>query len=480
VIIVRFWSDDEVLLTAPKEWESAWIELVQCQRDAVCSLHNTALSVYEKRIAGSWRVVVYWKQANAGEYTLRINGKKISFWIYPYKLNLAAFEKLLHDLEYQLPCSIALALKQQQVLAGMRLRYTTTPSLAQEKLRVTTAVNALCQLLPLINQTIQKNLSPHHRQVAIEQVRRPVLSSTNLLSQHMMWEQYSESHFDTIENQLVKYYVRQVQQKIQQLLIFSSIRHDMQRLQQILQQLVQTYKPFFQHVTQVNHPPLYNSAVFQYVPCYTALLRSYLNYHQYGFIDLHAPQLRAPLHHMPWLYQMWTSLQVIQRLIHQAKKMGYHIQQQYLYQLHDPHYILKLLPANRTILTLCHQSKNKTLQLIPERIYHDKSCMSHQQRPDLALEIMTPDQEIPSVYLFETKYKLQHPQDKPYKADIDKLHAYRDAILYQGQKIVHHAVLLYLGQTYHYPSGLQALQAHPDHEEALHQELDSILSQALV
>lgn len=477
---VRFWSDDEVLLTAPKEWEIAWIELVQCQRDAVCFLHNTPLSVYEKHIAGSWRVVLYWKQANAGEYTLLINGERVSFWIYPYKLNLAAFEKLLHDLEYQLPCSIALALKQQQVLVGMRLRYTTTPSLAQEKLRITTAVNSLCQLLPLINQSVQKNLSPRHRQVAIEQVRRPVLSTTNLLSQHTMWEQYSESHFDTTENQLVKYFIKLLQQKIQQLFIFSAIRSDMQVLQKKLQQLTQAYQPFFQHVTQVNHAPLYNNPVFQYIPCYQALLQSYLNYHQYGFIDLHAPQLRAPLNHMPWLYQMWTGLKVIQRLILQAKKMGYQIQQQYLYQLHDPHYILKLLPANRVILTLSHQDKKKTIQLIPERIYHDKSCMSHRQTPDLALEITDSHQAIPKVYLFETKYKLKRPQDKPYKADIDKLHAYRDAILYQGQKIVCHAVLLYLGQTYHYPSGLQAIQAHPDHETALHQELDSILYQALV
>ena len=98
---------------------------------------------------------------------------------------------------------------------------------------------------------------------------------------------------------------------------------------------------------------------------------------------------------------------------------------------------------------------------------------------------MPPD-GTPRLYLFDPKYKLDSEEidgvvdGKPKKVDIDKMHAYRDAIRGDdGSAVVRFAATLYPGSTLSFSDGLAALQAYPGREIELKQQVDRWLREWL-
>ena len=89
--------------------------------------------------------------------------------------------------------------------------------------------------------------------------------------------------------------------------------------------------------------------------------------------------------------------------------------------------------------------------------------------------------------VFDPKYRLEGevseglaPDGKPRKVDIDKMHAYRDAIRdEQGKRVVEYAAILYPGPVVYHDDGLEALQAVPGMEQELERRLGEVLIQAL-
>ncbi|MFL5663618.1 MAG: nuclease domain-containing protein, partial [Ktedonobacteraceae bacterium] len=85
------------------------------------------------------------------------------------------------------------------------------------------------------------------------------------------------------------------------------------------------------------------------------------------------------------------------------------------------------------------------------------------------------------------KYKLEGGQagmddgnGLPKKEDIDKMHAYRDAIRDKAQRrVVQSAAILYPGSPQRYVDGIEALQAYPGLELALEERLRDIFTAAL-
>lgn len=106
------------------------------------------------------------------------------------------------------------------------------------------------------------------------------------------------------------------------------------------------------------------------------------------------------------------------------------------------------------------------LELIPEASYGSQGEMislSRRQRPDVSLVVSERGRAV-KLLVFETKFRSEGQQ--PLKQDLDKLHAYRDAIrLADGQPAVAAAILLYPGPFRSYPPLLDAwslLPAAPD------------------
>jgi hypothetical protein len=104
----------------------------------------------------------------------------------------------------------------------------------------------------------------------------------------------------------------------------------------------------------------------------------------------------------------------------------------------------------------------------------------------VAVEVRLP--HIPArVYLLDPKYKLEgeflegeSSDGKPRKVDIDKMHAYRDAIRDEkGRRIVRYAAILYPGPGIAYAGGLEGLTAYPGLDQALERRIRELLGEAL-
>jgi predicted component of viral defense system (DUF524 family) len=91
------------------------------------------------------------------------------------------------------------------------------------------------------------------------------------------------------------------------------------------------------------------------------------------------------------------------------------------------------------------------------------------------------------VYLFDPKYKLEgeliegeSADGKPKKTDIDKMHAYRDAVRGEdGIRVVRYAAILYPGPEVRYSEGLEALRAYPGADQDLEKRIRILLRRAL-
>jgi hypothetical protein len=91
-----------------------------------------------------------------------------------------------------------------------------------------------------------------------------------------------------------------------------------------------------------------------------------------------------------------------------------------------------------------------------------------------------------ALYLFDPKYKLDSEQNgepgdgRPKKVDIDKMHAYRDAIRGPDvRRLIRYAAILYPGRETRYGDRIEALSARPLQAEELDQRVRRILADAL-
>jgi len=225
-------------------------------------------------------------------------------------------------------------------------------------------------------------------------------------------------------------------------------------------------------------------------PPYRAALEGYLEFHRNPMVYLEEQALEASLENLPHLYQIWNTLEVFNILLEVAGTMGYQVKQQQLARKDANNVFIRLLPDGKPVVTLIHPIDKTEIRLIPERTYGRQGplhSISFEQRPDIVVEIQQVSGPI-QIYLFDPKYKLEserpgaNKNDKPgpKKEDIDKMHAYRDAIRCDNERrIVQYAAIMYPGKHMYYSEGIEALQAYPGEEQQLEERLRNIFLAAL-
>jgi len=180
---------------------------------------------------------------------------------------------------------------------------------------------------------------------------------------------------------------------------------------------------------------------------------------------------------------------LISSLLEVAGELGYRVKSQHLVGRDAGGFYVRVLPDGKPAVTLTHPQQQTVVRLVPERTYGIGDALhsiSYPQRPDVAIEVQ-PAQGPPSVYLFDPKYKLEgelvegeNADGKPKKADIDKMHTYRDAIRgEEGLRIVRYAAILYPGPEERYAEGLEALRAYPGLQHGLDKRIREVLRGAL-
>lgn len=223
-------------------------------------------------------------------------------------------------------------------------------------------------------------------------------------------------------------------------------------------------------------------------PPYRAALEGYLELHRSVTVRLEEPGLASPLEQLPRLYQVWGTLRVLAALLDVAVAHGFSVVRQRLTGRDRDGVYVRVL-SNRGPAVALDRADGCTVNLISERTYGRAGALhsiSYSQRPDIAVEIERPDRTT-TVLIFDPKYKLDGENlgdnigdGSPRKEDIDKMHAYRDAIRDESlARVVTYAATLYPGPEVRYADGLEALSASPGRTDELDERLRAVLSMAL-
>lgn len=507
-------------IDAPREWMPAIIEIRNAVQDWTHLLlmrqAGESLPVSLKIIHGDIRAVASWPLSGPGHYRLSLflHDKKIeeyTFTIEPAKISKDSYLQLLEDLELRLPAAIALGLQRNGALAGLKFLAPGESTLAMEVARLRRAINntdkmGLAQVLQALTQDPHKILNATTVWMPRERARRPhpallvqALSRPQNIDASRMplrvLDTRVELSVDIYENRLVKVYFQQVALRLQRLIHILEVKQnntlleEVQTLRGILDK-ARRRATFLNEVMLPAYLPTKLTMVLLNRPSYRAALEGYLEFQRNPTVYIEEPALESPLENLPRLYQIWGTLEVLKILLEVTETLGYQVTQQQLASTDIDGTYIRLLPDDKPVVVLEHPISKTKINLIPERAYGRKQplhSISFEQRPDVAIEIMPTNGPI-QVYLFDPKYKLESEQREgnmgnksgPKKEDIDKMHAYRDAIRdREQQRIVQYAAIMYPGEYIHFDDGLEALNAYPGLELSLEERLRDLFTTAL-
>jgi hypothetical protein len=474
----------EVLIPA-EDWESA--ELWRGSEPMPLGL---------RRLAGEVRVLAEWPRSGTGNYELRLRWRSVEqrlvLVVEPEKLSQESYGRMLEDLETRLPAGVALGLQRLGGLSGLELRPPQESTVAEEVHRLRRAISGvpgrpgLADILPEIARAPHSVLAPHEIWVRRGRARRPhparlihaVTRSGNLavdLKPMRVLDTRVEHTVDVYENRLVKAYVSQVARRLHRLrrlsipgLVQDEIAELSRRLRGVTRQA-----SFLAEVRELDHTPDQVTMVLLKRPPYRAALEGYLGFQRRVSVRLEEAALDAPLQNLPYLYQVWGTLMVIEALLTVGDTAGYQLVRERLVGREGGGAFVRILPDGGPAVVLAHPTSGTEVRLTPERSYPagpgaGLRSITYTQRPDVAIEIRTPGHR-PRVVLFDPKYKLDGEalaeevgDGKPKKVDIDKMHAYRDAIRdVDGERVVDYAAILYPGPDQSFGGGIGALSAYP-------------------
>ncbi|MFL6332943.1 MAG: DUF2357 domain-containing protein [Pyrinomonadaceae bacterium] len=518
---LRFLDQEGREVDTPREWEPALVEVLIAParwEQARLLLQGGELPLYLQRLRDELSVLADWPRSGAGHYRLQLlrdvesAAENYVVTVRPRKLSDEQFDQLLADLE-TLPGAVALSLQRMGALSGVKLLPPSETTLAAEVSRLRRAVSGSAGRPGLLTVLTRMAADPHrvlrhiHERVPRERARRP--SPTHLAAAVMLRHNVGqdglpmrvvdarvEHTVDVYENRLVKTFYGQVRARLRRLLpALLAAKQDaawseMQGLEENLRR-ARRQAIFLDDVGQLSHLPLRLTMVLLKRPLYRAAFEGFIELHRSAWAVLDSPALDSPLENLPTLYQHWGTLRVFHAALEVAADLGYEIERQTLLVRESGGVFVRILPDGLTVIMLEHPRHGTRAELVVERSYAKTGglrSISYSQRPDVTLEVH-PRTGAPRLYLFDPKYKLmaenadaERSDGKPKKEDLDKMHAYRDAIRdASGERVIEYAAIMYPGsETETYGQGLEALSSLPGSVGVLETRLRKLLFEALV
>ncbi|MEG4630071.1 DUF2357 domain-containing protein [Microcoleus sp. AR_TQ3_B6] len=502
-------------LEVPKEWQPALIEvrLPPDQRSQVKLFRqDRQLDVQLRTIQKQDCIVAEWERSDPGYYQLRLECgstvEKRIVTVLPEKITLDAFTQLLSDLSMGLPAAVAVALQQVGAFGNLVFRTPQETTVAEELNRLRRTILGTEERPGLQSLLPKLALDPHQvlrsQEVWVPQAQARRLSISGLpqaMGGHNL-DKFGkpvrvldcrvEHTLDVYENRLVKLYVHQVERRLLRLEKLLTSGDDYSDCIPELQNLVNSLKKAkrqAQFLSEVSLPQSLTNQLTMVLlkrPAYRAVLEGFLEFCRQIEVRLDQSALDVPLQNLPYLYQLWGTLQVIKVLLKVAAEQGYRLKHNRLTRPIDNELVV-VLPNGEIAVELVHPQTGVSVTLTPERTFEtDRSAatysISFKQRPDIVVEVKHPSSQVPSIYLFDPKYKVEWREGckVPLKQDIDKMHSYRDAIRgVGGVRVVQYAAILYPGDYVQYDDGLEALPTHPLSVELLHNCLRPVFESAM-
>lgn len=500
-IRLRFRHRDGALLEAPREWEAATILLAGLSPDrwgdAQVEAQGQVAKCWLGRPAGADgpQVCADWGKANAGTWRVRVHAGgdvgEHEFRVEPRKLSPERFATMGSELEEKLPASIIIGLKRLGAFAGLHWWTPRENTLAQEIVRLRSALEGTEGLPGLLAVLRDAARQPHHvlaseeRWTRTDAARQPVPAKLlaalarpgNMLTKDVpgrILDRRVEPSFDTYENRLLREFAEQVERRLRALKRAAEHLDGFRKehgpaLDQMLRSLhaARRTAAFLDGVGRLRGTPNRLTQVLLRSPSYQAVLRGYMRLQRSPRIRLDHPAMSAPVRDVPMLYEAWCTLVVMDELLTVAQLGGWQVTAQRLTAPGEVRPFVSVLPSDSHPLLVLQRGR-VTASLFYKRRYKRRfkpgnaalRSISFVQEPDITLEVC--DAAGGRVlHLLDPKYKLaayEQGKNKPIKEDIDKMHAYRDAIRDQAdQRVVHSAAILFPGDDRVYGDGIGAL-----------------------
>ena len=503
----------------PREWEPSTLEVGVTKeewlgQDTQLKLQGEVFATAQA--SPSWRgtVSVEWPRSGPGNYLIELEAPSgsasIAFAIRSGKLSSDALARTIDALESGLPTSIAVGLRRLGALQGLRLLPRRESTLAQELLRLRRAVQGtsrrpgLAQALWSISRDPHRIFRSEDVWMRADRVRRPqparlalaVAAAGNVSEDgglRKLIDQRVEHTADVYENRLLKTFVEEVAMRLRRLLAEVVDREaELAELEALSNELsrAQRAATFLAEVGTPRDLPIVLTMVLVNRPEYRAVLDGLVEFRRSVAVHLEDEALDAPLENLPYLYQRWCLLEVVEAVTRVAGARGFRVVEERLSRRRQAALFIEVLPAGEPLVRYRHEESGTEATLTHERTFGQTGSprsVSFQQRPDIVLDVRAPD-SAPRLFVFDPKYKLDSEDrddeegltGRPKKSDIDKMHAYRDAVREEdGERVIEYAAILYPGRSWHFGHDVAALQAVAGREANLQMELDAVLSGAL-
>lgn len=503
-------------IDVPREWEPTTLEVDISPADwqgTQVRLQGEILST--AKVNPSWRntVCVEWPRAGPGNYLIEVDAPSgsasMSFTIQSEKITRGALAYTIDALESGLPTSIAVGLQRMGGLQGIRLLPRRESTLAQEILRLRRAVRGTSRRPGLAKNLLSISRDPHRIfrsddvWMLADRVRRPqptrlalAIAAAGNFSEdralRRLIDQRVEHTWDVYENRLIKIFVEEVTSRLRRLLAEVVDREaERTQLTELKNELSSAERAatFLPEVSTPRDLPIVLTMVLLNRPEYRAVLDGFVEFRRSVAVHLEDAALDTPLQNLPYLYQRWCLLVVIDAVTRAAGKRNYRVVEERLSRRRQGALFIDVLPMGGPLVRYRHDESGTEATLTHERRFDQTGSprsVSFPQRPDIVLDVRNRD-SVPRLFIFDPKYKLDSEgldekglTGRPKKSDIDKMHAYRDAIRGDGNRqVVNYAAILYPGPSQHFGGNVAALQAVGGHEAGLRMELDAVLSSAL-
>jgi hypothetical protein len=488
----------DIAVDAPVEWDPTWLVLDVPATDwssASVTWNRSPLELQQRRSTlHGLLTVAELPRLPAGNHRFRLafpgGVEDRIVRVAPRKLDEPAFEQMLEDLQQQLAQEVALALQDAGALEGVQVESADAPTLAGERRRLRRAIlgeegrPGLLSLLPRIAAAPHEQLTREHRWT-------PALAARNVVPSRLaeallrpgnvddngglsaVVEARPTSSFDTYENRVIRTFVELVRARASRFLAACEalrkgplVAETLAWVKQL--DLARSRAAFLTDVSPLPVAPSRATMFLSRTPAYRAAFEGLLAFVRGCSIRCDASWLDSPLENLPALYQLWGTLQVIVAVLEHATSLGFVVRRQRLVVPMSTGLYVQVLPDGKPALVLEHPC-GLVVTVTPELEFGRTSALhsiTYPQRPDITIELR--HGEDVELWLFDPKYKLWADADaaagdgRPTKEDLDKMHAYRDAIrTCHGRHVVKFAAIIYPGPTTTYGADLAAVQGWP-------------------
>lgn len=520
-LVLRFESLSGERLTALPEWDTAWLLFAGAQLGPSQALQFYRLEVDGLILPLQWQperqlLMALWQRQGPGIYPVtlwyqseRCFERELQVW--PKGWGQSGLFALLEDLSYHLPYEWGRALKrgagyvpgkstETRILRGWRQEFARLQECLLDASESSVGLlSALADWEP--NQTL--GLPPELRPVPAYQARNPLFRTVvspglPLLDQRPRWQA------NTPENRFVKSLVARVETRLNSLLgllVGPDFGPEQSQLQAWLTLLRKHTRacPEWPTIPALTAPAMPTLGLMArrshrpFVRLWQQLNRDFVfvpsmeNQPSQSSLSKAGPRRRR-LENLPWLYQTWSLLHVILALQREAQLQGWTpISQDWFFPWQNagrpPSNWVQVLPRGQRVLHLQKAGAGAELQVWVERQFGAEGAIhsiSYAQRPDLVVQVSpykrpqlpTQPTQPAQIWLWDAKYRLGDDLKRPSKVDLDRMHAYRDALRSEtGATVVTMACILYPGPSLTFAPGLSALQASPLAPEDLQQAL---------